>query len=198
MALETVTPGMRCCLPGDSPADTSPLTYPISHPTVSELTVLCCALNIPPGSLEFQKAASREWNNVVCPSHLSAPSASQKGLRRTHSQIFFHTSVHAVPCFLFPCLPRHLAPTHPTPEAFRDGTQHHLWALQLGTLLWSPSPHNPPSILSSLGSPVLSSRFIDGGTEVLREGAGSQGHRQGQRHCQDSNSYLSDSRALNF
>ena len=54
-------------------------------------------------------------------------------------------------------------------------------------------PHTPSRHHSS---PVLSSHFPDGGTKVLREEGGSQGHRQGQQ-CQDSNLDL-DPRSLNL
>lgn len=63
-----------------------------------------------------------------------------------------------------------------------------------GTHGWEPAlitvTPDSSSVSSSLGSRILSSRFIDGGTEVPRERAGPQGHRQGQWWQQDSNSGL--------
>lgn len=127
------------------------------------------------------------------PTHL--PHQSNKA-REDYGQLFFLTFVQAAP---LPSSTAYLPA--PPPNSYsscprRLQTQHpaSLEAPQLGTPLWSPSPHTPLSISSLFCSLILSSHFTDGETEVLRKGAGSRGQWQ----CQDSDSGLSDSKALNL
>ena len=94
-----------------------------------------------------------EWSRLSASSWSPPPAspASQTGL--TQGQLFPRTSVQPAPLPplpLSPCLHYRPAPTHPNPEAFTDDSQHHLWALRLGTWLWPPATSH--SISSSLVS----------------------------------------------
>lgn len=166
------------------------LTFP-AHPTVDELTVLCSALSIPLGALE-----SGGWgvkgDKVACSSHLSTCPTGQTGLRRI-------TALFSTPWFKVFLLAS--SPAYPTTHSCSP----HLRSIQTWhpVSLWAPQLRTRPFLSPqlpclSLGSLVLSSHFTERGTEVLSKQAGSQGHRQGQRQCQDSDSGVSDSKALNL
>lgn len=134
VALASGTPGTRCYLPGESPADTAPLDPPPQPLTPSEGTHSSLLYSKhPPGSLESPEAAELS----VLPTHLPP---CQPNRAEEDSQPALPP--HLCPgCFLFP-----LALSTPPPssysshlEAFRDGTQHHLWAPRL-VLIISHSP----------------------------------------------------------
>lgn len=166
------------------------LTFP-AHPTVDKLIVLCSALSIPLGALE-----SLGWgwrSKVACSSHLSTWPHWPNRAEEDHSQSF---STPWFKAFLLASSPAYPT-THSCSSHLRSTQTWHpvsLWAPQLRTRPFL-SPQLP---CLSLGSLVLSSHFTESGTEVLSKQAGSQGHRQGQRQCQDSDAGVSDSKALNL
>ena len=81
---------------------------------------------------------------------------------------------------------------HPPPQSLQRRHPASLMGLTAGNPVPVPVMPNSPSISSSLGSLILSSGFTGGGTK-----RGGRVPRQGQWQRQDSNSGLSDSKALN-
>lgn len=157
-----------------------------------------------PGILEVGAGCGGGRHEVVCASHPPASPAGQTGPRKIHGRFFLHTFVRPVPFWPLPlptpppdsCSPHNLPPTWQKPSEIAPSIPRgtHSWELCSGHC----DAKLPVNLIIILGSLSLSSRFIDGGTEVPREGAGSQGHRQGQWQHQDSNSGLSDTKALNL
>lgn len=120
------------------------------------------------------------WNEVVHPSHPFASPISQTGARTPLCQFFLHTSVHHfLPSYTLPTSSpsSHTSPSgkpsEMAPSVTRGLCNQELYSGPRHLTL--PPPH-----------PVVSFHFTDGGTEVPRDRAGSQGHTQGQWQCQDS------------
>ena len=81
---------------------------------------------------------------------------------------------------------------HPPPQSLQRRHPASLMGLTAGNPVPVPVTPNSPSISSSIGSLILSSGFTGGETK-----RGGRVPRQGQWQRQDSNSGLSDSKALN-